>query len=177
MCDGCLMREPVELDAREILRVLNEHGVRYVVVGGFAALLQGLGQTTFDVDITPELSEENLDKLCSALQELDARLWPSDAEEPVDWPWTPRSFRNLTTASTRTRAGDLDIVLRPDAPAGRTYDYDDLAEDALVIELPDVDVPVASLDRIIASKEAAGRDKDAASLPLLRALRDIHRSR
>lgn len=171
------MREPVELDAREILRVLNEHDVRYVVVGGFAALLQGLSQTTVDVDITPEASDENLERLGAALDDLGARLWPSGADEPVDWPWSPRSFRDLTTASTRTRAGDLDIVLRPDAPGGRSYSYEDLAEDALVIELPELDVPVASLDRIIASKEAAGRDKDAASLPLLRALRDIRRSR
>lgn len=170
------MRQPVELDATEIVRVLNAHGVRYVIVGGFAALLHGLTQTTFDIDITPQDSEANLERLCAALDALDAQLWPPGADLPVDWPWTPRGFRDLTTAATRTRAGDLDIVLRPDAPGGRTFRYEELASDAVVIALPDVDAPVAALEHVIASKEAAGRDKDRLALPLLRALLDLHRS-
>lgn len=66
--------------------------------------------------------------------------------------------------------------MHPDALGGRTFRYEDLAEDAVVIELPDVAVPVASLEQVIASKEAANRDKDRLALPLLRALRDLRRS-
>lgn len=150
------MREPAELDAEEIIRVLNDHGVRFVVIGGFASLLYGSPHVTFDLDITPQDSEPNLERLCEALSELDARLWPPGASQPVDWPWTPESFRNLITASTRTRAGDLDVVLRPDAPGGRSWRYEDLARDAVLMELPEVEVPVAALERVIRSKEATG---------------------
>lgn len=171
------MREPAELDAEAILTTLNAHGVRYVVVGGFAALLHGGAHVTFDVDVTPATTPDNLDRLCAALQALDAKLWPPGASAPLDWPWHRDSFASFTTVGTRTTHGDLDIVLRPDAPGGRSFDYDDLASAAMVIELPGLDVPVADLDHVIASKEAAGRDKDAVSLPMLRALRDERRSR
>ena len=48
MADG----RPQELDAGGILRVLNRHGVRYVVIGGVAGILHGSGLTTQDLDVT-----------------------------------------------------------------------------------------------------------------------------
>jgi hypothetical protein len=62
-------------------------------------------------------------------------------------------------------AGDLDICFAPSGTRG----YRDLRREALRTRIgPGVSVSVASLRDVIRSKEAAGRDKDLAQLPLLR---------
>ena len=64
-----------------------------------------------------------------------------------------------------TSAGDLDLCF---IPAG-TRGYDDLRREASRERLGrGLNVTVASLRDVIRSKEAAGRDKDLAQLPLLR---------
>lgn len=163
------MRQPVELDVDRILGVLNHHKVRFVVIGGFAGILHGLARATDDLDVTPATDEANLERLAASLAELEAALLVPGAEEPIDWPWSAQAFASFTTLTTRTAAGDLDICLRPDAPGGRTFRYEDLARNAVVISLPP-DVAVAALEDVIASKEAANRPRDHAALPELRDL-------
>lgn len=162
------MTHPIELDAERIFAVLADHDVEYVVIGGFAGVLHGLARATEDVDITPAGDRENLGRLAVAMRDLGALLLAPGAE-PLEVPWSAEYFAGFTTVTTRTSAGDLDICLRPDRPGGRTYDYLELARSALVIEL-DLPVPVAALEDVIASKEAAGRDKDRRALPELRDL-------
>ncbi len=173
---------PVPLDDERILDTLNRHGVRYVVIGGYGAVLHGSLLTTNDVDITPDTSPENLVRLADALIELEARLRVHGSREPVEMPLDAETFGSFTTMTLRTGAGDLDVALRPDAPPSAPggpvshFDYDRLARDALLVEMP-VPVPVASLDDIIASKEAAGRTKDLERLPELYRLRDAINAR
>ena len=61
-------------DLPAFVSVLNRHGVRYVVIGGYVA--QGFisGYVTHDVDFTPATDRENLDRLSAALTELGARM-------------------------------------------------------------------------------------------------------
>jgi hypothetical protein len=69
-----------------------------------------------------------------------------------------------------TDAGDLDLTI---TPAGFPNGYDDLIGSAVVVDLGDgTPTHVAALRDVIASKEAAGRSKDTAALPHLRALAD-----
>jgi hypothetical protein len=66
-----------------------------------------------------------------------------------------------------TRAGHLDLSYLPSGTAG----YSDLAERAERLDLGDgLAAPVAALEDVIRSKEAAGRDKDRIVLPALRTL-------
>lgn len=169
------MKPPIELDAEGIVSLLNRHGVRYVVIGGMAAVLHGSPRTTEDIDITPATDRGNLERLAAALKEADARLLVSGSDELVPWRWTADAFAQFTTLTTRTTLGDLDICLRPDAPGGRSFGYADLAAHAVVIDLPPA-IPVAALEDVIASKEASDRDKDRAALPELRLLLAHRRS-
>ena len=68
-----------------ILRVLEQHDVRFVLIGGLAATAHGSPQVTNDVDITPERSRENLHRLSAALKELGARI--RTAAEPEGFPF------------------------------------------------------------------------------------------
>lgn len=163
---------PRELDADGILTILNRHAVRYVVIGGMAGILHGSGLTTADLDITPALDDANLKNLSAALEELRAELRVTNAP-PVPFPRDPEFLRQMTTVTLTTRLGDLDVCFRPTAP-GRDdgYTFEDLARNAVLIEL-DEPVPVASLDDVIASKEASGRPKDLSTLGVLYRLREI----
>jgi len=66
--------DPVDpaLDAPAIFEVLERHGVQYVVIGGYAAELHGSNRRTVDVDVVPETTLDNLDRLVGALRELAA---------------------------------------------------------------------------------------------------------
>ena len=156
-----------EFDPVATLRVLVEHGVELVVVGGIAARLRGAPLLTQDVDITPSDERENLERLATALEELDARLRTATAPNGVPLPFDPGLLESAKVWTLTTRFGDLDLVM---APAG-TGGYKDLIRDAdeLTVAVdPDLMVRVASLADVIRSKEAAGREKDRAALPLLR---------
>lgn len=162
----------VELDPEAIISTLNRHGVHYVVIGGFAALLHGAAAVTFDIDITPGGDAANLARLAGALRDLGAKLRASGVEDALDIPLDERTFAQFPNVlNLRTAHGDLDISLRPAAPGRTTFTYEELARSAVTVHIPEP-VSVASLDHVIASKKAAGRSKDLAMLPLLVELRD-----
>lgn len=80
-----------------------------------------------------------------------------------------RSAEALERASIwnlQTTCGMFDLSFRPSGTGG----YDDLVRGAVTMELRGEVVAVASLADIVRSKEAAGRPKDLAALPTLRAL-------
>jgi hypothetical protein len=72
-----------------------------------------------------------------------------------------------------TRAGDLDLVFEPAGTGG----YEDLRQDARRFQVAEgLIVPVASLLDVIRCKQASGRAKDQAQLPILReTLEEIRR--
>ncbi len=53
-----------------IVRALNEHGVRFLVVGGIAVNAHGYGRTTFDLDLVIQLSPENIRRAFAAFSIL-----------------------------------------------------------------------------------------------------------
>jgi hypothetical protein len=142
-----------EPDPLEILRALERHGVRYVLIGAAAARIAGAPVVIDRLEVTPVPDGANQQRLAAALRELGARL--QDAVDLV----------TQGAGIVHTSEGDLDLCF---APAG-TGGYDDLRREASDERLGrGLTVSVASLRDVIRSKEAAGRDKDLAQLPLLR---------
>ena len=163
-----------EFQPAAILESLDRHGVEYVLIGGYAALLHGSTLPTRDLDITPRRQADNLTKLIAALEDLDARVRVSDDVEPIPFKTSPESLSTVTVLNLATRFGDLDLVVQP---AGFPAGYDGLAAGAEVETIGGIDVMVAALSDVIASKEAAGRDKDIVALPLLIGLLNRQRDR
>jgi hypothetical protein len=79
-------------------------------------------------------------------------------------------LRQVELMTLITEHGPLDLCFTPDGfPDG----FSTLSRHATVVEIAAVDVPVASLEDVVASKRAAGRPKDIVALPPLEArLRD-----
>jgi len=155
-----------------MIAALQNRKVRFVVVGGIAAIAQGSPLPTEDVDITPERSTDNLEALAAALVDLDAKL--RTAEGPVEFPIDARMIAGNALWNLTTSVGDLDLCFEPAGTRG----YDDLRRHALELDLGSgAPVLIASLADVIRSKEAAGRAKDRAQLPALRETLEAIRAR
>lgn len=148
-----------------ILRPLVERRVAFVMIGGMAAVAHGSMLPTRDVDVTPESSTENLDRLAEALRDLDARVRHPDIPEGLPFACDATSLASAIFWLT-TPYGDLDISFTPAGTAG----YPSLIQDAEPIEFRGVNIQLASLATIVRSKAAANRPKDQRALPVLREL-------
>ena len=157
------MREP-EFRPEEMFRVLAEHGVRFVVVGGFAAILHGAPYGTFDVDVVPAVDRANLSALSGALSEMHARVWTTDVPEGLSFEHSGESLGRAKTWNLVTDHGRLDVTFEPSGTRG----FDDLRRDAVSLQVMGHPVDVASLADVVRSKQAAGRPKDELVLPVLR---------
>lgn len=164
---------PAPLDPECIFAELANHDVEFVLIGGLAAVLHGSTAMTNDVDIVPDAGGANLARLGEALVALDARIRSTDTAEGVAFDPHPALLASMAVLNLTTRCGDLDLALTPSG----IDDLDGLRDRSVVYEIAGRRVHVAALEDIIRSKEAAGRTKDHATLPILRALlEEIRRS-
>jgi len=136
-----------------------------VLIGGLAATLQGSAVATFDLDLAPEQSRENYRRLAAALTEVGA-VRTTDPDAPMTTP-SADDFVYLVESFV-SPIGYVDVFREAQAVGG----FDQLTRRANHIDVAGVEILVADLADIIASKEAADRPKDRAQLPLLYALRD-----
>jgi hypothetical protein len=162
-------------DPDHILRTLNRHQVRYVVIGGLAGALRGTPVITHDLDICYDRAPDNLERLAAALAELEATLRVARETDDLAFPLDARAFLLGDTFTLKTPFGALDVLGTPSGTSG----YGDLALGATRYELADgLVVDVAGLDDLIRMKMASQRPKDLAQLAHLEALRDeIERAR
>jgi hypothetical protein len=136
----------------DLLRVLREHEVDFVLIGAFALAFHGAPRGTKDVDIVPDPQPENIAKLWQALEALDAT--PLDGL-PAGGNWV-----------LHTRFGRLDVM---QWVAG-VDSYDELRARAVVDEPPEIGLPIAiaGRDDLVTMKEEAGRDQDLIDIRALR---------
>lgn len=158
--------KPSAFDPLRLFRELNDAGVLYVVIGGFAANVLGSPTFTRDLDICPSREPANLDALATVLRGLHARL--RGVTEEVPFRLDGRTLRAGDSFTFVTDAGDLDVL---GTPAG-TEGYDDLVRTATDTDLDGLVVKVAAIDDLIRMKRAAGRPKDLIEVEVLAALRD-----
>lgn len=149
-----------------LLRVLVQHHVRFVIIGGVAARVHGSPTLTADLDLCYERSRTNLEALARALRSVHARLRDWDPGLPFLLDAKTLELGDHFTFSTD--AGDLDCLATPTGTTG----YPDLDRDAVELELGGIPARIASLDDVIRMKRATGRPKDRIELQVLGGLRD-----
>lgn len=151
---------------QDTLAALNAHQVRYVLIGGLAATVHGSAIPTFDVDIVPEPTEDNLKRLSAALTDMKARVRVEGVEDGLPFAHDAGSLAAMRVLNLVTNVGDLDVTLYPAGVEDFTQ-WDLGATDLVILGVP---TRVAALGDVIRSKEAADRPKDRATLPMLREL-------
>ncbi|KLR61747.1 hypothetical protein IMCC26207_10664 [Actinobacteria bacterium IMCC26207] len=153
-------------DPGAIIAILNRHQVRFVVIGGMAAMVRDLPvPATVDIDITPSRDPDNLERLAAAFDDLEAGLLTADQGGT----WFPRrpleNWAQYDTLHLMSKYGPLDLVFAPD---GAARGYEDLAASADSQQVEGSQalvITVATWERL---KEASGRAKDLEHLDLYR---------
>jgi len=145
----------------EIVRALVEERVDFIVIGGFAAALQGAPLATYDVDIVHSTEPSNVARLLKALEALDAyyRLQPERRLRPAESHLSSAGHQLLMT-----RFGMLDCL----GSAGAGRGYAELLRHSSELDVRGARIRVLDLETIIALKEELGGEKDSGALPTLR---------
>jgi len=135
-----------------LVTALAEHKLEVVLIGNAAAAMQGAPVTTVDFDFMFRDTPPNLRKLKGVAKSLDAVILR---------PFYPVSklYRMVDDAS------GLQADFMPVIHGVRSFEG--LRSRAVQCVIGTITVKVASLADIIASKKAAGRDRDLAVLPVL----------
>ncbi len=137
---------------RDVFASFQKHEVRYVVIGGIAAVLHGVPRATFDLDILIEASTDNAQSLLDALTEAAfATALQITAAELL--------AHEITVFYDRVR-----IDVQTSTPGLR---FEDAWSNRIAMSYQGQDFYVASKDDLIASKRAAGRTKDLEDVRLL----------
>lgn len=137
---------------QDVFKSFQKHEVKYVVIGGIAAVLHGVPRATFDLDILIEATPENAEALLTAL--LDAGLGTAALISTEDL-----LVNEITVFKDRVR-----IDVQTSTPG---LLFEDAWHDRVTMEYNDQEFYVVSRDDLIASKRAAGRDVDLKDVQLL----------
>lgn len=139
---------------RSTFESLRSHDVRYVVIGGIAAVLHGVPRATFDLDILIEATPANAARLLAAF--LEAGLGTALLT-------TPEGLleHEITVFNDRVR---IDVQIRTPG-----LEFEDAWKRRETMSYQGVPIEVVSREDLLASKRAAAREKDLADV---RALED-----
>jgi hypothetical protein len=146
---------------RDVFASLQTYEVKYVVIGGIAAILHGVPRATFDLDILIEASPENAQRLLDAF--IDAKLGTAaliSADELVE--------NEVTIFKDRVR-----IDVQTATPG---LNFNEAWQRKKTVTYQTQEFYIVSRDDLIASKLAAGRTVDLEDVRLLEAGKDNKQS-
>ncbi len=146
------------MQAKEILRLLHKHGVKFVVIGGYVAELRNFDiGTTIDLDITPQRTAKNLQRLATFMDELNVGLLTTD--EGGTWfpRWPVENWASYDTLHLTSVLGLLDIVF---VPAGVPDGYDELFNQTELLDVEGIKVRVITEIEWVKLKKFTNRRKD-----------------
>ena len=137
---------------KDVFESFQKHNVKYIVIGGIAAVLYGIPRATFDLDILIEATQENARHLLDAL--LDAGLGTAsltNADEILS--------NEITIFKDRVR---IDVQINT---PGIIFKYAWKRKKSM--NYHGQEFYIVCLEDLIASKKAAGRTVDLEDVRLL----------
>ena len=143
------------MDTESLLRSLNAHDVRYVVIGATAFPVHGYARATLDIDIFIEPTEDNARRVRGALLEFGYDM-------------TDVTVENILTKKILIRQYILETDIHPFV-TGVTFE--EVWRNRVQDTLGQTRTWFASLDDLIKMKQAAARPKDLEDLKVLLKLR------
>jgi hypothetical protein len=151
-------------DFAALLRVLVSGGVEFILVGGAAAVAHGSSRLTQDLDVVYRRTPENVRRLTAALAPHAPYL--RGAPEGLPFHFDEATVRRGLNFTLTTSLGDLDVLGEIVGGGG----FEQLAPDAIPLEVFGVQCLCLDLEQLIRVKRAAGRPKDLEAIAELEAL-------
>lgn len=140
-------------DFSEFLGCLNQHQVRYLLIGGYAVGLYGYPRYTKDLDIWIEASRENAEKVVKAIESFGFASLGLKAEDFLE-------------AGTVVQIGyppvRIDLLTKPSG-----VEFAECYENRQEFEVDGIRIPLISLEDLRKNKRASGRSQDLADLERL----------
>ncbi len=167
----------VDFDPTDIFAALNAAKVKYLVVGGIAAIQYGVPRATFDVDLAVQLEVENLERIDRALNALGfAPKVPVSivglADPKTRKEWTEGKHMKVFSYAELTAPFRLiDIMVRPLKRFERLYHQ----RRNVIVE--GVKVPLVPIPALIQMKAGTGRVQDQLDIEYLHAAQQAERKR
>jgi len=154
----------------ELFRALQEQKVRYLVVGGVAVNLHGIGRLTVDVDLLLALDAQNLERFVSVARRFPLKpVVPvkledfADAEKLREW-IEKKGMLAFALRSSDPATPTVDILVKPVVP------FEDAWGRRVERSVERIAIPIAAIEDIIRLKTGTGRQKDEADIKALRQL-------
>jgi len=154
------IKKTPEADLSAIIEGLIKAEVKFILVGGLAAVIQGAPVTTMDVDIVHNRSSENISKLFEFLKSIDATYRRQDNKiiAPKE-----EDFSAMGHALFTTRIGPLDVL----SFIEEKKTYEDLLKHTIEIEFRGHTIQVLDIKVLIELKRKSKDPKDRQRLPVL----------
>jgi predicted nucleotidyltransferase len=143
------------MDTESLLKSLNAHNIRYVVIGATAFPVHGYARATLDIDIFIEATPKNARRTLAALKD-------------VGYDVTDITIEDLLTKKLLIRQYILATDIHPFA-SGVTFE--EVWRNRVEDKIGETPANFASLDDLIRMKQAAGRPKDLEDLRILMKLK------
>jgi len=137
---------------QDVFKFFQQHKVRYIVIGGVASVLHGVPRATFDLDILIDTTDDNAQRLLSAL--VDAGFGTAtmtNAQEILD--------HEITVFNDRVR---IDVQTRTPGVS-----FQDAWHRRKTVTYHGQDFFILSKEDLIASKQASGREVDLEDVHML----------
>lgn len=154
------------MNLRELLHLLAQHRVEFIIVGGVAATLHGSARSTQDLDIVYARSAGNHRRLVAALR--GHRPYLRGAPPGLPFLWDEETIRHGLNFTLETDLGDLDLLGEIAGGGG----YDELRPHSVEFEAFGLRLLCLDLDTLIRVKRAAGRPRDLEAIAELRVIRN-----
>jgi predicted nucleotidyltransferase len=152
-------------DFLRILTRLNKEGVKFVIIGGFASVVQGCTFVTQDIDICCEFKPRNLLLLQKAIADLNPvhRITP----EKVKLYLTQENCKHYKNLYLDTDLGQLDCI----SYVKGIGNFDRVTNSSQTIEVEKQKFHVLTIEALIESKEAMNRPHDQEAILQLKAIK------
>lgn len=147
-------------DLKLLLRSLNEHGVEYLLIGGYALAAHGYQRATTDIDVLVPATLESGRRVKKALMVL-----PDRVAEDIQPEWFEEG-ENIRVADVFV----VDVMLNAN---GQTFNT--LNQYAETIDLDGIPVKTVNLEGLLLTKQTA-RDKDFADRIIIERALEVFRA-
>lgn len=156
---------------KKLLYQLNSYNVRFIIIGGQAAVLQGSAYITADMDICYARDKENLEGLVKALIPFHPYL--RGAPKVLPFIFDVKTLQSGLNFTLSTDIGDIDLIGEMEGIGG----YNEVIKFSETMEIYGISCNVLTIEGLLKSKKIISRPKDIPVIKELEAIVEIRKQR